>query len=212
MSSTSQPNTDIQSQYVDDNIQGHSGQFAQSYSEQNDLSLEPLLTTPIHPFPPNIYPLASSGFIEPPNRVGVDPSQPAATSLVQHASWGSGLQSLPQHVGIQSAASGTPISLPEASSMRYLHNDLPVLSAEQYDDGHFSRQLEPTAGANVKPNNRIVPVENAPNPRKRGRKPADQRESAEEPKRTRGRPRLETKDQTPTEVSKSFQSSFSIAG
>ncbi|OTA52710.1 hypothetical protein K449DRAFT_440490 [Hypoxylon sp. EC38] len=199
MSSTSQPNTDIQSQYVDDNIQGHSGQFVQPYSEHNDLSLEPLLTTPIHPFPSNIYPLASSGFIEPPNRVGVDPSQPAATSLVQDTSWGSGLQSLPQHVGIQSAASGTSISLSEASSMRYLHNDLPVLSAEQYDDSHYSRQLQPTAGANVKPNNRIVPVENAPNPRKRGRKPADQRESAEEPKRTRGRPRLETKDQTPTE-------------
>ncbi|KAI0120809.1 hypothetical protein F4776DRAFT_227979 [Hypoxylon sp. NC0597] len=199
MSSTSQPNTDIQSQYVSDNIQGHSGQLVQGYSGQNDLSLEPILTNPTHPFPPNIYPLASSGFIEPPNRVGEDPSQPAVTSLVQHASWGSGVQLLPQHFGIQSAASGTPGSLPEASSMRYLHNDLPVLSAEQYDDGHYSRQPPRTARANVKPSSRIVPVGNAPNPRKRGRKPADQRESAEEPKRTRGRPRLETKDQTPTE-------------
>ncbi|KAI1410659.1 hypothetical protein F5Y13DRAFT_70559 [Hypoxylon sp. FL1857] len=204
MSSTSQPSTDIQSQYIGDALQGHSGQLNQPnqpYSGQNDLSLQPLLTTPIHPFSSNIYPLAPSGYIDPPNRVGEDPSWPAVTSLPQHASWSGGVQSLPQRVGIQSAAGGTPISLPEAPSMRYLHDDLPVLSAEQYDDGRYSTRPRPTAKSNVRPNATTVPVDNAPNPRKRGRKPVDheQRESAEEPKRTRGRPRLETKDQTPTE-------------
>ncbi|KAI0835063.1 hypothetical protein F5Y06DRAFT_300001 [Hypoxylon sp. FL0890] len=201
MSSTSRSNSDIQSQYIGDDLEGHNRRLSQPYSGQNGLPLQPLLTTSIPPFTSNIYPLASSGFIDPPNLVGEGPSQPAATPLAHHTSWSSGVQSLPQRVGIQPVASGTPVSLPEAPPMRYFHNDLPVLSAEQYDDGRYSRRPRPAAKAAGKPNTRIVPIGNAPNPRKRGRKTVDdeQRESAEEPKRTRGRPRLETKDQTPTE-------------
>lgn len=83
--------------------------------------------------------------------------------------------------------------------MRYVHDNLAVLSAEQYDEGRYPRR--PASKANPKRNNAIVPIDNARNPKKRARNAVDgeQDEAPEEPKRTRGRPRLETKDQTPTE-------------
>lgn len=83
--------------------------------------------------------------------------------------------------------------------MRYLHTNLAVLSAEQYDNGRYPKRT--SSKVNAKPTTTVVPIENAPNPRKRGRNRADIGidEPVEETKRSRGRPRLDTKDQTPTE-------------
>ncbi|KAF3068300.1 putative bzip family transcription factor protein [Daldinia childiae] len=83
--------------------------------------------------------------------------------------------------------------------MRYLHPNVAVLNAEQYDGGRHPKR--PSSKVNRKPNTTVVPTDNAPNPRKRGRKSADRELDgpAEETKRSRGRPRLETKDQTPGE-------------
>ncbi|KAI0887750.1 uncharacterized protein GGS22DRAFT_88620 [Annulohypoxylon maeteangense] len=203
MSSMSQQDPATRSQYIGDGFQGHRGQPSRSNPAHNSLLSDPLSTTPIYPFSSNIYrPVGQSGVIEPINSVNEGPGLSTGTSLAQHTYWGGGVQSVsqPEHTVFQFTASGTPAaSLPEAPPMRYLHTDLPVLNVEQYEEGRYSKQ--PSKG-NPKPNIPADHAENVPNPRKRGRKPAKhdhQREANEETKRTRGRPRLETKDQTPTE-------------
>ncbi|KAI0382300.1 hypothetical protein F5Y04DRAFT_253449 [Hypomontagnella monticulosa] len=214
MSSTSQPHTNIPFQFVGDNLQGHNGhrngngngngQPVQPYPGNNDLSSQPLLTTSIPPFMSNVYPsLHPSAFVEPLNGAGQNSGLSAETSLVHQTSWGSssGSQPIPQteQASFQLPTRGVPISQPEPLPMRYVDNNLAVLSAEQYDEGRYPRR--PASKANPKRNNAIVPIDNARNSKKRARNAVDgeQSEAAEEPKRTRGRPRLETKDQTPTE-------------
>ncbi|KAI2470224.1 hypothetical protein F4781DRAFT_430637 [Annulohypoxylon bovei var. microspora] len=203
----SQQNPTTQPRYIGDNLQGHreqpsqSSQSNESNPAHNGLLSDPLLTTSIQPS--NIYrPFGSSGVIEHDNSVNEGPGLSTRNSLAQHASWSGGVQSFsqPERTSFQFTASGTPaLSLPEAPPMRYLHTDLPVLNVEQYEEGRYSRR--PSSKLNPKPDITASHAENAPNPRKRGRKPVDheQREATEENKRTRGRPRLETKDQTPTE-------------
>ncbi|KAI1100356.1 hypothetical protein F4804DRAFT_47465 [Jackrogersella minutella] len=198
----SQPNIDIQFRQFGDNLQGYRGQPSQSHPTAHNHLSDPLLTTPIIPFSSSSYdPYAPSGAIEHPHRVNEDSSLFTGSSLAPHASWSGGVQSIsqPEPTGLQLAASGTPASLAEAPPMRYFHADLPVLNIDQYDGGRYSRR--PASKANPKPNATAAHVGNAPNPRKRGRKPVDhgQREPTEETKRSRGRPRLETKDQTPSE-------------
>ncbi|KAI1380074.1 hypothetical protein F4677DRAFT_250435 [Hypoxylon crocopeplum] len=198
----SHPNTDADSQYVGDNLQVHGAQSAQPYARHDGLASHPLLTTSIPPYSSNIYAHhGPSGFVQPSNSVNQNPSLSTETSLAQNVSWSSAAQPVPQTTSFdfRLAAGGTPVSLPGATPMRYLHTNLAVLSAEEYDGGRYSRRS--ASKVNPKPTTTVIPVDNAPNPKKRGRKPADvdQRESEEEPKRARGRPRLETKDQTPSE-------------
>ncbi|KAI1810213.1 hypothetical protein GGS20DRAFT_568497 [Poronia punctata] len=81
----------------------------------------------------------------------------------------------------------------EQSNMRVLTGSLNVLSAEQYDDGRYERGHRLAKhGAHS-----IVKAAQASNPKKRARKVAqnEQSDAAEEVKRARGRPRLETGDQ-----------------
>lgn len=200
-----QPNSAGQIQYIGDNSQGHRGQPNRSNPAHNGLLSDPLFTTPTQPFSSNIYrPLGSSGVIEPNTGVNEHLDLSTRSSLAQHPSWtGGGVQSVsqPENSVFQFTASGTPAaSLPEPPPMRYLHTDLPVLNVEQYEEGPYSKR--PSSKVNPKPNVTAVQADSAPNPRKRGRKPVDHdrpKEANEETKRTRGRPRLETKDQTPTE-------------
>ncbi|KAI1211188.1 uncharacterized protein F4807DRAFT_27978 [Annulohypoxylon truncatum] len=200
MSSMSQQNPTIRTQYTGDNLQRYPNR---SNPAHNGSLSDPLLTTSVLPFSSNIYhPLGSSEVVEPNNSVNEGPSLSTSTSLAQHASWDGGVESVsqPEHSVFQFTASGTPAaSLPKPPPMRYLHTDLPVLNVEQYEEGDYSKRS--SSKVNQKPNITAVHANKAPNPRKRGRKPADhdQREANEEAKRTRGRPRLETKDQTPTE-------------
>ncbi|KAI0113458.1 hypothetical protein F4814DRAFT_347331 [Daldinia grandis] len=206
MSSIPQSNASIQSNSVGDNLQDYGqlsqpGQPGRLISSQNDLSSQPLLTTSIPPFRANVYTYASSSLINPLNSVDNDSCQFTDTSLTQDVSWDSGVQSLSQieNTNVQLTTDETVVSLPEAPPMRYLHSNLAVLSAEQYDGGRYPRRS--ASKINQKPNTTVVPTNNAPNPRKRGRKSADRELDgpAEETKRSRGRPRLETKDQTPGE-------------
>lgn len=83
--------------------------------------------------------------------------------------------------------------------MRHHPSDLPVLGVEQYGSGRSAKR--PAAKANIKTKTTAIPSDTTRISKKRGRRrtEAEQTDSAEEPKRTRGRPRLETKDQTPTE-------------
>ncbi|KAI1772207.1 hypothetical protein F4818DRAFT_179414 [Hypoxylon cercidicola] len=200
MSSMSQPNTDIHPHYIGDHLRDH-GQFSQPYGGYGDLASQPLLTTPIPGFSSNHYPPVSSGLVHAPNSLDRNSSSslPAETSLVQPVSWNSAGPSVPQRESFdfQLPAGGTSALL--EVPMRYLHTNLPVLSAEQYDNGRYPKRA--ASKAKAKPTATVVPAENAPNPRKRGRNQTDTEttEPGEETKRSRGRPRLETKDQTPTE-------------
>ncbi|KAK6956689.1 hypothetical protein Daesc_001968 [Daldinia eschscholtzii] len=207
MSSIPRSNVDIQSEYVDDNLQDHRGQLGQlsqpgqSLPRQNDLSSQPLMTAAMLPFPSNVYSYPSSSLAEHTNSVNIDSSQSADTALARDVSWSSGLQpfSQPENTIHQLATTDTVAPLPDVPPMRYSHADLAVLNADQYDDGRHTTRL--ASKTNLKPNVTVVPVDNASNPRKRGRK-SPERElevPAEETKRSRGRPRLETKDQTPSE-------------
>ncbi|KAI2778295.1 hypothetical protein F4815DRAFT_477892 [Daldinia loculata] len=208
MFSIPQSNTNIQSNSVGDNLQDYEGQLSQPgqsgsqfFPSQNDLSSQPLLTTSIQPFRANVYTYAPSSLTDPLNSVDNDSSRSTDTSLTRDVSWDSGVQSFSQieNTNLQLATTEAVVSLPEAPPMRYLHSNLAVLSAEQYDGGRYPRR--PASKVNQKPNTAVVPANNAPNPRKRGRKSADREldSPAEETKRSRGRPRLETKDQTPGE-------------
>ncbi|KAI0851180.1 hypothetical protein F5Y00DRAFT_230520 [Daldinia vernicosa] len=204
MSSVPQSNTNIQSNSVGDNLQDYGGQLSQPnqlFPSQNDLSSQPLLTTSIPPFRANVYTYASSSLIDPLNSADNDSSRSTDTSLARDVSWDSGVQSLSQieNTNLQLATAGMVASLPEAPPMRHLHSNLAVLSAEQYDGGRYPKRT--ASKVDRKPNAIVVPTNNAPNPRKRGRKSADREPDgpAEETKRSRGRPRLETKDQDPGE-------------
>ncbi|KAJ8114952.1 hypothetical protein ONZ43_g4783 [Nemania bipapillata] len=104
---------------------------------------------------------------------------PSAAVLSHKLTWGSEPGTSSRQLGGLAEATQHPatnISSYEPN-MRYIKGPLDVLDAEQYDDGQY------TAGA--------------PNPKKRGRKVSqnEQAEPAEEIKRARGRPRLETGDQ-----------------
>ncbi|OTB09351.1 hypothetical protein M426DRAFT_315915 [Hypoxylon sp. CI-4A] len=203
--SPSPPTAATQFQFVGDDAQSYGERFGQPYVGQNNLSSQPLLTTPIPPFSSSFYqPLAASGLAESFSGVDSISNLPNETYLVQNAhnaSWNGvvPLANQAEHVALQPTTRGSQVSLAEPEPMRHLHTDLAVLNADQYGGGHYTRHS--TSKTNRKPTNVVVPIENAPNPRKRGRKQADRepRESGEEAKRTRGRPRLETKDQTPTE-------------
>ena len=80
----------------------------------------------------------------------------------------------------------------------FMTTDLAILSAERYDDGTRNRSVRLTR--KVSPNQTS---ESGPGPRKRAKvqpkEPADV--SEEDNRRSRGRPRLDTKDETPAEVS-----------
>lgn len=213
----SQPNAGVHAQYTGDNVQHHGRQLGEPYSGHNgfDLSTHPLPTTSIPPsFSSDIYPPNSSGFGIASNRPD-ESSNLATEALAQKASWSSGAQSVPQieSFDFRIPTGDAPVSLSEATPMRYFHTNLAVLSADQYDNDRYSKR--PTTKVSLakgKPKSAVtvVPADSAPNPKKRGRKPAsddEERESTEpagEAKRTRGRPRLDTKDQTPTEVSDYF--------
>jgi len=76
--------------------------------------------------------------------------------------------------------------------------ELAILSAERYDDGARSRTIRLTR--------KVSPTQEADDgsvPRKRARGPTKEDADGAEPenKRSRGRPRLETTDETPAEVS-----------
>ncbi|KAI8964513.1 hypothetical protein F5Y11DRAFT_315884 [Daldinia sp. FL1419] len=208
MSSAPQSDTNILSNSFSDNPQDYGGQPGQpdqlgrSFSGQDDLSSQSLLIAPIQSFQPDLYTHAPSSLGQPLTSVGANSDQGAATSLARDVPWDIGVPSFSQaeNTDLQLTTTEVEASVPEARTMRHLHSDLAVLNAEQYDTGRNSRR--PTSKVNRKPNNTIVPVaENVTNPRKRGRKSADRELDgpAEETKRSRGRPRLETKDQTPTE-------------
>ncbi|KAI1387174.1 uncharacterized protein F4822DRAFT_405660 [Hypoxylon trugodes] len=208
MSSTSPPNPGIQSHFTGNDGNGlqaysYRGYPSQPYPRRDDLS-EPLLTTSTPSFSFRAYPpVIFTGVGEFPAGFHEHSHPPlvTGTALTQNTPGNSGVQSGSQssrvNLQLPPASTTTPVSQP--AQMRYYHTDLAVLSAEQYNEGHYSRRS--ASKANLKPTATVVPVDNAPNPKKRGRKAVDeeQRDTAEEVKRTRGRPRLETKDQTPTE-------------
>ncbi|KAI5859299.1 hypothetical protein GGS23DRAFT_329020 [Durotheca rogersii] len=172
--------------------------LVESYPRQSGLS--PSLIFPIPPSSSTAYPSSASSGLAQLSTVGGNTSLlPPETPVVQSARWSRGAQPVlrTEPVDFQFTAGESSTSLPEVPAMRYFHTDLPMLSAERYDDSNRSRR--PTTKAN--PIGGPVPVERPPNPKKRGRKTEDagRKENGEETKRTRGRPRLETKDQTPTE-------------
>ncbi|KAI0595179.1 hypothetical protein F4775DRAFT_570466 [Biscogniauxia sp. FL1348] len=92
-----------------------------------------------------------------------------------------------------------PVLPGQQPQMRYLHSDLAVLSAEQYDDGRVTKRSGAVVARKLN-TSRASPLETV-NPKKRGRKPSEEGhdEPEEETKRARGRPRLDTTDQTPSE-------------
>ncbi|KAI1765024.1 hypothetical protein GGR53DRAFT_491808 [Hypoxylon sp. FL1150] len=184
----------------------HNGDLlSQPYRGYDEFTSQSLLTAPIPSFPSYAYPPpVSSGLANAPNNLSGNPgSIPLGeTSPAPQVSWNSTAPSAPQRESFdfQLPASGTSAaSAPEEVPMRYLHSNLGVLSAEQYDDGRYPKRA--ASKVRAKPTVTVVPIDDAPNPRKRGRNRADggTDESVEETKRSRGRPRLETKDQTPTE-------------
>ncbi|KAL7621840.1 hypothetical protein AAE478_007340 [Parahypoxylon ruwenzoriense] len=216
----SQANNDPHSQCIEDNnmllvhrgppsLAGqdfHLSALPEIYSGHGDLSAHSFLPTSIPPFSSNstfITPPVPSMLMQPPAGVGETSHLSTETALAQHtqqATWSGGAaQSATQTepFNFQFTAGGTSGSLPEVQPMRYFHTDLAVLSAEEYDNGRYSRR--PAAKTNPKPS--TAPVDSAPNPKKRARKPssAEPEEPAAEAKRARGRPRLETQDQTRTE-------------
>ncbi|KAI1632906.1 hypothetical protein F4809DRAFT_57577 [Biscogniauxia mediterranea] len=99
----------------------------------------------------------------------------------------------------QIPSSAIPVIPGQQPPMRYLHSDLAVLSAEQYDDGRVTKRSGSVVTRKLN-TSRASPLETV-NPKKRGRKPSEEGhdEPEEETKRARGRPRLDTTDQTPSE-------------
>ncbi|KAH9907296.1 hypothetical protein F4778DRAFT_529981 [Xylariomycetidae sp. FL2044] len=103
---------------------------------------------------------------------------------------------------LPSSSSPPPPSTPASSlpaAMRYMHDSLAILNAEQYNDGGRVRRPAPVMQAKMgKP---LASPTNTTASKKRGRKPNadDAPEVEEETKRARGRPRLHTKDETTAE-------------
>lgn len=85
--------------------------------------------------------------------------------------------------------------------MRYSKGDLPILNAEVYDDGPAfgsTKRLAATRKKQASSSSR----DPEDGPRKRARaQAADTSEHEDEAKRARGRPRLDTKDETAADVS-----------
>ncbi|KAI1473133.1 uncharacterized protein F4812DRAFT_454950 [Daldinia caldariorum] len=201
---------DIQSEYVNNSLRdcrgqlGQSNQLDRSHLGQNDLSSQTSLTTEMPSFSSNVYTHAhtSPSLVKLTNSVpDIDSSQSSHTALARDGSWGSEAHSFPQleNINLQLATNDAAVSLTEVPVMRYSHVDLAVLNADQHDSGRSSKR--PASKANLKANITVVPTSNASNSRKRGRKSTESEVEgpAEETKRSRGRPRLETKDQTPSE-------------
>lgn len=83
--------------------------------------------------------------------------------------------------------------------MRVMGSDLAILSAERYDDGRRA-QRPATNGTAMKKAISSGGDKSVPKKRARKQPPVDQDEHDEEKKRARGRPRLDTTDQTPQEA------------
>ncbi|KAK8131805.1 hypothetical protein PG984_008243 [Apiospora sp. TS-2023a] len=85
--------------------------------------------------------------------------------------------------------------------MHVMGSDLAILSAERYDDGRHAQRPAASNGTAMKKALSSGGGEKSV-PKKRARKqpPVDQDEHDEEKKRARGRPRLDTTDQTPQEA------------
>jgi len=94
-----------------------------------------------------------------------------------------------------------PTELAERTgSMRYPKGDLAILSAEVYDDGPAfgaSARIATTRKAHASPS----PRNTGEGPRKRARTQAVDPPESDDKKRARGRPRLDTQDETAADVS-----------
>jgi hypothetical protein len=85
--------------------------------------------------------------------------------------------------------------------MRYSEGDLPILSAELYDDGPAYGSPKRLAATRKKQASSATRgAEDGPRKRARAQV-ADASEHEDEAKRARGRPRLDTKDETAADVS-----------
>ncbi|KAI1338811.1 hypothetical protein F5Y15DRAFT_385410 [Xylariaceae sp. FL0016] len=90
-------------------------------------------------------------------------------------------------------------------TMRYPHDGLPVLSAEQFHDGLATKGTRALTDRKMAAPSSMTDKgsisHDGPQTKKRGRKPSTQEgdEIEEETKRSRGRPRLDTTDQTAAE-------------
>lgn len=85
--------------------------------------------------------------------------------------------------------------------MRYSEGDLPILSAELYDDGPAYNPPKRLATTRKKQaSSALRGAEDGPRKRARAQV-ADASEHEDEAKRARGRPRLDTKDETAADVS-----------
>ncbi|KAI0168871.1 hypothetical protein GGR52DRAFT_494656 [Hypoxylon sp. FL1284] len=198
----SQPNADINPHYFGGDLQRHGSQLTQSFDGLSSLNSEQYVTTPT--------PLHSHGAFS--NSVQLHnldgnprSALPSETPLAQQVSWNNTVSFFPQRetfdfqlpAGARSAS--LPGDGPAELPMRYIHSNLAVLSAEQYDIGRPPKR----AASKVikKPTTAVVPIDDGLNPKKRGRARVDAEttEAATEKKRARGRPRLETTDQSPAE-------------
>jgi hypothetical protein len=90
----------------------------------------------------------------------------------------------------------------QTGSMRYNQGDLAILSAEVYDDGgRFPAARRAPQGKKKQQSPDNTTGEDKPRKRAKVASPDSGEKDDEEKKRARGRPRLETTDQTPAEVS-----------
>ncbi|KAI0112512.1 hypothetical protein GGR51DRAFT_44199 [Nemania sp. FL0031] len=124
-----------------------------------------------------------------------DHGSAGATALSHKLTWDSEPgPSSQQQGGLTGAAHGLTTGVPSYDpNMRYIKGPLEVLDAEQYDDGRYTGKR----GLSKSTLHLHTTATPTPNPKKRGRKVSqnEQAEPAEEIKRARGRPRLETGDQ-----------------
>ncbi|KAI1080011.1 hypothetical protein F5B20DRAFT_148004 [Whalleya microplaca] len=205
----SQSDPDVSSQCIGDNQQGQrppgqaahliSGGMVGPYTTYDNLSSSSL-TTP--PFPPSFSSLTcppastSSGSSYTSVALTEDPNPANTASGTQRAPWRVGAP-VPQtdQGSSQLARSAVPAN---PSEMRYIHPNLAILSAQEHTDGRRSKRPGPMTAPKA-PN--LVFSNYTPKQKKRGRKLADvdQDVPEEETKRTRGRPRLDSKDETAAE-------------
>lgn len=86
-------------------------------------------------------------------------------------------------------------------TMRFPHADLPILSAEVFDDGAaYGSASHSTKHKTQHSTSASYSTDDVPRKRTRTQA-ADAAEPEEEKKRARGRPRLDTKDETAADVS-----------